>query len=228
MSQVPQLDDGPESVDPRRARSRDRLLAAATQLLTSGGVEAVTVDAVTRASKVARTTLYRNFGNSAGLLAAAFERLLPQVVPPAPDGTLEQQLTELLTSQAAAIEQAPMQLSTLAWMGLGLGPTSTATVEDPSPMVKSLRASVIEHYRVPFDRVLETPSARAELGDHDRIFVFAQLLGPIIFMKLTGLRTVTPEDCARIVRDFLAAQRVLRDSQHEVGEPVPVELDPDR
>jgi TetR/AcrR family transcriptional regulator, regulator of autoinduction and epiphytic fitness len=207
MTEVPQLPDDHRPVDPRRLRSRDRLLAAATQLLTSGGIEAVTVDAVTRASKVARTTLYRNFGNSAGLLAAAFERLLPQVNPPAPDGSLAEQLIELLTSQAAAIEQAPMQLSTLAWMGLGLGPTSTATAEDPSPMVKSLRASVIEHYRVPFDRVLDTPAARAELGDPDRIFVFAQLLGPIVFMKLTGLRTVTGDDCAHIVRDFLAAHR---------------------
>ncbi|WP_231386906.1 TetR/AcrR family transcriptional regulator [Nocardia sp. BMG111209] len=225
MSQAPEL---PDAVDPRRVRSRDRLIAAATQLLASGGIEAVTVDAVTRASKVARTTLYRNFGNSAGLLAAAFERLLPQVVPPAPEGTLEQQLTELLTSQAAAIEQVPMQLSTLAWMGLGLGPTSTATADDPSPVVKSLRASVIEHYRVPFDRVLETPAARARLGDHDRIFVFAQLLGPIIFMKLTGLRTVTPDDCARIVRDFLAAHPIPRDSQHGIGAPVPVDPDPDR
>lgn len=228
MSRAPLLPGDSESVDPRKLRSRDRLLAAATQLLASGGIEAVTVEAVTRASKVARTTLYRNFGNSAGLLAAAFERLLPQVVPPAPDGTVEQQLTELLIAQTAAIEQAPAQLSTLAWMGLGIGPAPTAP-DGRSPMVNSLRASVIEHYRVPFDRVLDTPAARAELGDQDRVFVLAQLLGPIIFLKLTGLRPATPADCARIVRDFLAARRTRRpDSAHEIGEPLPVDLDPDR
>ena len=72
---VPVPDD---DVDPRRIRSRTRLLDAAATLLSTG-VEAVTIDAVTKASKVARTTLYRHFHSSSHLLAATFERLLPQV-----------------------------------------------------------------------------------------------------------------------------------------------------
>uniref|UniRef100_UPI00111C4932 helix-turn-helix domain-containing protein n=1 Tax=Mycobacterium avium TaxID=1764 RepID=UPI00111C4932 len=56
--------DGADDVDPRRARSRNRLLDAAAALLTSGGIEAVTVDAVTKASKVAKTTIYRHFTSS--------------------------------------------------------------------------------------------------------------------------------------------------------------------
>lgn len=67
------------SADPRLARSRNRLLEAAGQLLSTGGVEAVTVEAVTRMSKVARATLYRHFGSTTDLLAATFERLLPPV-----------------------------------------------------------------------------------------------------------------------------------------------------
>lgn len=43
-----------EQADPRLARSRNRLLDAATHLLSTGGVEAVTVEAVTRMSRVAR------------------------------------------------------------------------------------------------------------------------------------------------------------------------------
>ncbi len=65
---------------PRLARSRNRLLEAAGQLLATGGVEAVTVEAVTRMSKVARATLYRHFGSTTDLLAATFERLLPPPV----------------------------------------------------------------------------------------------------------------------------------------------------
>lgn len=53
--------DVDDDVDPRRLRSRTRLLDAATKLLNAGGIEAVTIDAVTKASKVARTTLYRHF-----------------------------------------------------------------------------------------------------------------------------------------------------------------------
>src|SRR6202007_1820534 len=51
-----------EEVDPRWVRSRTRLLDAAAGLLRAGGIEAVTIDAVTRESRVARTTLYRHFG----------------------------------------------------------------------------------------------------------------------------------------------------------------------
>ena len=69
--------DDDDEVDPRRLRSRTRLLDAATKLLSAGGIEAVTIDAVTKASKVARTTLYRHFSSSSQLLAATFERLLP-------------------------------------------------------------------------------------------------------------------------------------------------------
>ena len=53
-----------DDVDPRLIRSRTRLLDAAATLLSTGGVEAVTIDAVTKASKVARTTLYRHFHSS--------------------------------------------------------------------------------------------------------------------------------------------------------------------
>ena len=60
-----------DDVDPRRVRSRQRLLDAAVTLLNSGGVEAVTVEAVTRLSRVARTTLYRHFESSTDLVAAA-------------------------------------------------------------------------------------------------------------------------------------------------------------
>ena len=67
-SNQPSLPDD-DDIDPRRIRSRNRLLDAAATLLSTGGVEAVTIDAVTKASKVARTTLYRHFQSSSHLLA---------------------------------------------------------------------------------------------------------------------------------------------------------------
>ena len=39
-----------DDVDPRRLRSRTRLLDAATKLLSAGGIEAVTIDEMGRAS----------------------------------------------------------------------------------------------------------------------------------------------------------------------------------
>ncbi|EUA71135.1 bacterial regulatory s, tetR family protein [Mycobacteroides abscessus subsp. bolletii 1513] len=82
-TQPAETPDDEDGIDPLRTRSRTRLLDAAANLLKTGGIEAVTIDAVTKASKVARTTLYRHFNSSSQLLAATFERLLPQVIPPA-------------------------------------------------------------------------------------------------------------------------------------------------
>ncbi|MFI6868956.1 TetR/AcrR family transcriptional regulator [Nocardia sp. NPDC050406] len=203
MDPVPSPRSDDRDSDPRKARSRARLLDAATTLLTSGGVPAVTVDAVTTLSKVARTTLYRHFDSTADLVAATFERLIPQVDPPPDTGTLRDRLVELLTRQAVLIEEAPMQLTTLAWLAMS----------DPEPKAgtpqhfTSLRDRVIEQYRQPFDQLLDTPEARTELGDFDLTMAMAQLIGPIVFAKLTGLRVGTRADCAHLVDDFLRARR---------------------
>src|ERR1700757_1084142 len=110
--------DNADEVDPRWLRSRTRLLDAAVELLRSGGVDAVTIEAVTKASKVARTTLYRHFGCSSDLLAATLERLLPPVAPPPSTGSLRDRLVELVCRQATLYEEAPLHLTTLAWLAL--------------------------------------------------------------------------------------------------------------
>ncbi len=200
-----------EDIDPRRLRSRARLLDAATGLLSTGGIEAVTIDAVTKVSKVARTTLYRHFSSSTQLLAATFERLLPQVTPPPATGPLRERLIELLSRQAALIEEAPIQLTTLAW--LALGPTAAESGPDEPHegrrSLGALRARVAEQYRGPFDQILDSPQARAELGDFDLTFALSQLVGPIVFARLTGVHTFDHADCVHLVDDFLAARRII-------------------
>lgn len=196
--------DDLDTTDPRKLRSRARLLDAATTLLKSGGVQAVTIESVTKLSKVARTTLYRHFDSSADLLAATFERLVPQVSPPPDTGSLRDRLVELLARQSALIDEAPIQLTTLAWVAMG---TPESNSEAPQPFT-SLRDRVIEQYRKPFDHLLDNAQARAELGEFDTTFALSQLIGPIVFAKLTGVRTFTREDCAQLVDDFFRARRM--------------------
>lgn len=174
------------------------MLDAAARLLSTGGVEAVTVDAVTRASKVAKTTLYRHFDSATELLAATFERILPQVTPPPATGTVREQLVELLSRQATLLHEAPLHLTLLAWVSLG-------PADDGSR--SSLRAQVIEQYRQPFDQLLNSAQACAELGDIDVEFALAQLLGPMLFGVMTGIRTIDRDDCVKIVDDFFATHR---------------------
>jgi TetR/AcrR family transcriptional regulator of autoinduction and epiphytic fitness len=195
-----------DGVDPRRARSRNRLLDAAAHLLSTGGVEAVTIEAVTKASKVARTTLYRHFNSSSHLLAATFERLLPQVTsPPTSIGTLRDHLIELLSRQAALFADAPLHVTVLAW--LSLGPTTAADSDtgDTHSSTRALRTRVVDQYRQPFDAILQSPQARDELDDFDLELAMCQLVGPLAFARMTGLHATTRDHCIRIVDDFLKA-----------------------
>lgn len=202
--QIP--DDDSDDIDPRRIRSRNRLLDAAATLLSTGGVEAVTIDAVTKASKVARTTLYRHFTSSSHLLAATFERLLPQVIAPAStSGTLREQLIELLSRQATLFNDAPLHVTTLAW--LALGPTGAKSDTDDRHPSGALRARVIDQYRKPFDALLQSEQARVELDHFDLELVLCQLVGPLAFARMTGFRTMTHDDCVKIVDDMLSAHR---------------------
>ena len=99
--------------DPRPARSRARLLDAATALLRTGGPSAVTVDAVTRGANVARATLYRHFPSGTDLLAAAFQGLIPPAPMPPDEGTLRDRLTALMEAWAERIADAPALLTAM-------------------------------------------------------------------------------------------------------------------
>jgi AcrR family transcriptional regulator len=62
-----------EQCDPRVARSRQRVVEAATELLREGGATALTVEAVAARSGVAKTTIYRHFVDRDALHLAAME-----------------------------------------------------------------------------------------------------------------------------------------------------------
>src|SRR6201993_1023845 len=158
MTTLPaEIDD---DVDPRWVRSRTRLLDAAAELLRTGGIEAVTIDAVTKASKVARTTLYRHFGCSSDLLAATLERLLPPVTLPPSTGSLRDRLVEHLCRQATLYQEAPLHLTTLSWLALR---SNTDDADDASNSM--LQARVVDHYIQPLEAILESPEARDQLDE---------------------------------------------------------------
>ncbi|OYD66815.1 TetR/AcrR family transcriptional regulator [Rhodococcus sp. OK302] len=203
-------DQQPIDEDPRKQRSRTRLLDAATTLLSKGGVDAVTIDAVTKLANVARATLYRHFDSGTELLAAAFARLLPSVPAISGEGDLRTQLLELLTSQAKVIESAPVQVTAMCWLGLGpdlAGYSSAESLSADKPEMRSLRQTIMEQYREAFDRVLRTPEAIEELGEYDYDVALAQLVGPLVLTRLATLTPLGESACEQIVDDFLAARR---------------------
>jgi len=65
---------------PERQRTmdagRDRILAAALELLQRGDLAAVSLDDVARRAGITRMTVYNQFGSKAGLLEELFDQLV--------------------------------------------------------------------------------------------------------------------------------------------------------
>ncbi|MFF4803849.1 TetR/AcrR family transcriptional regulator [Streptomyces sp. NPDC001351] len=70
-----------ERADPRQVRSREAMVTAATTLLTEGGLEAVTHQAVAARAGVGRATVYRHWADLLGLRLAALEAGMPPLSP---------------------------------------------------------------------------------------------------------------------------------------------------
>src|SRR5215208_1780336 len=192
--------------DPRPARSRARLLDAATALLQSGGPSAVTVDAVTRSANVARATLYRHFSSANDLLAAAFVSLLqPAPMPPAED-ELRDRLLAVVVGWAESIAEAPTTLTAMTWLASGPDAGSYSPVRQPdSDAVGTLRAKIIQLYSTPFDAIFDSPQAAAEIKEVDLIQAIALLIGPLILGRLSTVADFNYRTCAEAAVDgFLA------------------------
>jgi AcrR family transcriptional regulator len=176
--------------DPRPARSRARLLDAATALLRSGGPGAVTIDAVTRSANVARATLYRHFSSANDLLAASFVSLIPPPPMPPEHGSLRERLTAIVVAWAESIAEAPTTLTAMAWLSLGpdIGHLPDAQHFDAGSIeMRSLRERIAQQYSAPFDVIFEGPQAAAELEPVDRTMALALLIGPLAFGRLSTL-----------------------------------------
>jgi hypothetical protein len=74
--------------------------------------------------------------------------------------------------------------------------------------VQTLRERVAEQYAAPFETILGSPQAIAELGDVDRAKAAALLLGPIVLAKLSTLPDFDYREIAiSAVDGFLATHR---------------------
>jgi AcrR family transcriptional regulator len=204
--------------DPRPAQSRARLLEAATTLLRSGGPSAVTVDAVTRASKVARATLYRHFPSANDLLAAAFYALIPPAPVVPQEGSLRDRLVAAVRAQAELIAEVPVTVAAMSWLALGggieqlpWGRTKQARTNTQGPEILSLRERVAEQYAAPFDAIFDSPDAATVLGEVDRTRAAALLLGPVVLGKLSTLADFDYIEIAEAAVDGFLATHAKKD-----------------
>src|SRR5258708_30680206 len=81
---------GPRRGRPRSAAAQEKILAATAELLSEGGFQAVTMEAVAARAGVAKTTLYRWWPNRAAVALDCVSARMTPIAHRAPPGTYPQ------------------------------------------------------------------------------------------------------------------------------------------
>ena len=187
------------SENPRIARTRERVIRSATDLLVEGGPWAVTVDAVVARSGVAKSTIYRHWESRDELLVEILASCAPEIGSPAPELGAADALREVVRSVAAVLRDpdrgraVPMllmlksQLKGAADLEEELETNQLALIEDL--LARGVREGVL----------------RDGIDPH---LVAALLFGPMLFAHLTDMVPLTDEFADALVDAFIAGHRV--------------------
>ena len=180
---------------PRSETARRRLIDAALQIVATDGVAGVTADAVVRRSGVAKTTLYRHFGSTDGLVfAAVADSVTAQ--PPPDTGTLRGDL-EVIHRRYLHVASSRQNRELFAWM-------VAKSIESTENRERFRLARV--QPRGPTTLALQRAIARGEISaDIDVGMAMHLIQGPLISQRIVDNSEVSESDLARMLDMTLRA-----------------------
>ena len=166
------------TVAQHRVRQREALLHAATDLLVSGGVSAVTPAAVGAAAGLARPSVYQYFASGADILAAVIEDAFPRA-----NESLRAALGEAI-GPAEAIDAYVRETLRLTAEGAHRPAAALATAQLPDECLARLR-ELHREQAAPLLDALQT------LGVPE-LHLTAQLLGGVIEAAMRAIEHGAP------------------------------------
>ncbi|MEZ5377713.1 MAG: TetR/AcrR family transcriptional regulator [Acidimicrobiales bacterium] len=183
-------------LDPRVARSRARVLDAATQLLVEGGPSALTVDAIAATSSVAKSTLYRHWSSIDDLVVDVLRHNLETThVPDGVEG-FEASLRALMGAIATRASEPEWQriLPALFTLKQHVSAIETIAEDDQNEQLNELA------------KVVDLGIAEGRLpADIDVEFAMFQLMGPIVLATIAVGGDAPLQLVDRVVDRFLAS-----------------------
>lgn len=180
----------PEGADKRVQRSVATVLQHTFALLSETGIAGVSIDEVSRRSRVSKTTIYRHWPSRSALLLDACTKLSTPVDPP-DTGDLERDLGLLAQGLAA-------QLTTAPWASI-LPSIIDAAERDRE--VSKVHAALQAQFNAPFLAVAERARARGALPAGDTpADVAAAVLGPLYFRRWFSKEPLDPAFVTAVVR----------------------------
>jgi AcrR family transcriptional regulator len=144
----------PDTVPDRRQRSLARIIETTLELMREKGPAGVTIEGVSAASGVAKTTIYRHFANRGDMLHAAIDSLTRSPLP-APDVPTREKFRWVLDSARQGLRD-----------GLGLGGVAALLSEQDPEFTQAARAVLtpyIEHLVELFGRAMAAGNVRADV-----------------------------------------------------------------
>src|SRR5919201_2657990 len=187
-----------ERTKARRQAARERIVAAARELIARGGYAEAQVAAVADRAGVATGTVYRHFPSKADLFAEVFRRASQREVD-----ALSRAAAAAEGGAAARIDAAVETFARRALRGRRLAWSLIAEPVDPA--VEAERLVFRRAYRDAFAAVIEAGVASGELPPQDAELTAAALVGAI------GEALVGPASPTSANHDAESVIRSLRD-----------------
>jgi AcrR family transcriptional regulator len=183
--------------DERVQRSKKAVLTATFQLLSETGLTGVSIDAVSRRSGVAKTTIYRHWPSRSALVLDACSRLKPK--SEAPDtGNLKDDVTVLALNLAS-------RLRTARWATV-LPSMIDAAERDPE--LADLHSRMHAEMTTAFRSVIERSQQRGELSRHRRSTeVVAMILGPLFYRRWFSREPLDEGFVKRVVESAVSGSK---------------------
>jgi AcrR family transcriptional regulator len=183
-------------LDPRIARSRARMLTAATELLVEAGVRGVTADAVAERSGVAKSTLYRHWSSVPELLVDVMRANVPEPAPADLHGGFEAALRWWMDRAIAALA-APDWARILP---------ALLELRTHSPEMAQLLAADFDNNLTTVASILELGAAEGRVpAGLDPRRVTHTLIGPLVLATLNGDQDEVGELADYVVERFIAS-----------------------
>jgi AcrR family transcriptional regulator len=174
----------------RSARIRRAVFDAALRLLAEGGYHALTMEAVSAAAGVNKTTVYRNWPTKAVLVRAAAEDRSEALISTETTGDPEHDLVAFLTSVA---ENATSPIGQALVIG--------ALNESVDPQVIRERASFWEHrFHAAGDLIRSAMNDGSPGNPSDVDAIIEHLIGPVFLRAFVTGRPIDRSFIKRTVR----------------------------
>lgn len=182
--------------DPRVARSRSCILAAASEALSQDGAAGVTVEGVAERAGVAKTTVYRLWADRDELLLAAFE-CLTEVKAAYPD------TGDLRADLIGELRALDVSVRTESW---GRALPALIDRSEREPAMAELARQLSERRRsVMIDRLTADIDAGRLRPDADPELMTTQLIGSVFFRRFFSRQPFPDAEIAELVDRVVGA-----------------------